>query len=121
MVDCFDKGDILQPVRPVTMLDAEDPNGHVVGLALIRELNELLSGGLDLAIAVQEIADRPPSSTPRSAGHQGIRRVDLRRSVSPLAPRQHSPTPQHSSAVWSTRPSPWWATSPAKPSPMTAP
>ena len=59
MVDCFDKGDILQPVRPVTdALDAEDPNGHVVGLALIRDLNELLAGGLDLAIAVQEIAER---------------------------------------------------------------
>ena len=59
MVDCFDKGGMLQPVRPVTdALDAPGPDGEVVGLALIRDFNERLSGGLNLAVAVQEIADR---------------------------------------------------------------
>jgi hypothetical protein len=59
MVDCFDKGGILQPVRPVTdALDAPGPDGAVVGLALIGQLNELLESGLDLAIAVQEIAEK---------------------------------------------------------------
>ena len=59
MVDCFDKGGILQPVRPVTdALDAPGPDGETVGLGLIRQFNELLAGGLDLAIAVQELAEK---------------------------------------------------------------
>ncbi len=58
MVDCFDKGGILQPLRPVTdALDAPGPSGEVVGLGLIRWANDLLAGGLNLAIAVQDIAD----------------------------------------------------------------
>ena len=57
MVDCLDKGGLLQPVRPVTdALDAHAPDGEVVGLKLIRQLNNQLREGLDLAIAVQEIA-----------------------------------------------------------------
>ena len=59
MVDCFDKGGILQPLRPVTdALDAPGPDGEPVGLGLIGWVNSLLAGGLDLAIAVQEVADK---------------------------------------------------------------
>ena len=59
MVDCFDHSGLLAPVRPVfDALDATGPSGDPVGHGVVAYVNQLLAGGLDLAVAVQDIADR---------------------------------------------------------------
>lgn len=59
MVDCFDHSGLLAPVRPVVdALDAPGPTGDPVGYGVVSYINDFLAGGLDLALAVQDIADR---------------------------------------------------------------